>query len=118
MAKPENSACGQRRFDGLRKNLFEKIGGFSTQYVYGHYEDADLSLRWAENIGPVAVHPQIRLIHLEGQGSKVRGQEFRGAAIANRYFFSAQFGELFAEDRPMLPQPDAGHRSGQRLTRH
>ena len=83
----------------FEKTCFEKIGGFSTQYVYGHYEDADLSLRWAENIGPVAVHPQIRLIHLEGQGSKVRGEEFRGAAIANRYFFSAQFGELFAEDR-------------------
>ena len=99
----------------FEKTWFEKIGGFSTQYVYGHYEDADLSLRWAENIGPVAVHPQIRLIHLEGQGSKVRGQEFRGAAIANRYFFSAQFGELFAEDRAALPH-DAGPRSGLRPT--
>lgn len=77
------------------KTHFEKLGGFSTRYVYGHYEDADLSLRWAKTIGAVAVHPQIRLIHLEGQGSKVRGEEFRGAAIANRHFFTTQFAELF-----------------------
>ncbi len=114
--KPKTVPAVSGALMAFEKSWFEKIGGFSTQYVYGHYEDADLSLRWAENIGPVAVHPQIRLIHLEGQGSKVRGQEFRGAAIANRYFFSAQFGELFAEDRPVLPQPDAGHRSGQRPT--
>ena len=77
------------------KQLFEKIGGFSTRYIYGHYEDADLSLRWADEIGRVAIHPDLRLVHLEGQGSRPRGEQYRGAAIANRYFFTGRYKALF-----------------------
>jgi GT2 family glycosyltransferase len=92
-------------FDG---KLFERLGGFSTRYIYGHYEDADLSLRWAEEIGPVAVHPRLRLTHLEGQGSTARGAQYRGAAIANRYFFTARHGSFFAENRAKLSKvPEA-----------
>jgi GT2 family glycosyltransferase len=72
----------------FRKKYFEKLGGFSTRYIYGHYEDADLSLRWAEAHGPVVIDPGLRLVHLEGQGSRVRGAQYRGAAMANRYLFS------------------------------
>lgn len=67
---------------------FEKLGGFSTRYIYGHYEDADLSLRWADAHGPVIVDPGLRLVHLEGQGSRARGEQYRGAAMTNRYLFS------------------------------
>jgi GT2 family glycosyltransferase len=74
---------------------FEKLGGFSTHYIYGHYEDADLSLRWAAEVGSVCVHPRIRLVHLEGQGSRARGEEYRGASMANRYFFTAAHGDYF-----------------------
>ena len=55
---------------------FEKLQGFSTNYIYGHYEDADLSFRWRRNIGPVMVHPALRLVHLEGQGSRPRARNF------------------------------------------
>ncbi len=72
---------------------FEKLGGFSTRYVYGHYEDADLSLRWADSNGPVVVDPGLRLVHLEGQGSRARGDQYRGAAMTNRYLFSLRHGE-------------------------
>ena len=74
----------------FRRAGFEALGGFSTRYVYGHYEDADLSLRWAREIGPVMIDPHLRLVHLEGQGSRARGDQYRGAAMVNRYFFSAQ----------------------------
>jgi GT2 family glycosyltransferase len=74
---------------------FEKLGGFSTRYIYGHYEDADLSLRWTADVGSVCVHPRIRLVHLEGQGSRARGEEYRGASTANRYFFTAAHGDYF-----------------------
>jgi GT2 family glycosyltransferase len=74
---------------------FEKLGGFSTRYIYGHYEDADLSLRWTAEVGSVCVHPRIRLVHLEGQGSRARGEEYHGASISNRYFFTAAHGEHF-----------------------
>jgi GT2 family glycosyltransferase len=77
-------------FMGFRKSCFERIGGFSTRYIYGHYEDADLSLRWPDANGSVLVDPGLRLIHLEGQGSRVRGEQYRGAAMANRYLFSLE----------------------------
>ena len=74
---------------------FERIGGFSTRYIYGHYEDADLSLRWAAENGPVVIDPQLRLVHLEGQGSRARGDQYRGAATVNRYLFALQHVETF-----------------------
>jgi GT2 family glycosyltransferase len=79
----------------FEKSGFEKLSGFSTRYIYGHYEDADLSLRWNAQVGPVCVHPKIRLVHLEGQGSRARGEEYRGASISNRYFFTAEHGPWF-----------------------
>ena len=80
------------------KRVFEKLDGFSTRYIYGHYEDADLSIRWADKFGPVMINPDIRLVHLEGQGSRPRGDNFRGAYISNRYFFSASHGAFKAAD--------------------
>ena len=77
----------------FEKGGFEQLGGFSTRYIYGHYEDADLSLRWSQSVGAVAVHPYIRLVHLEGQGSRARGEEYRGASTANRYFFTSVHGD-------------------------
>jgi GT2 family glycosyltransferase len=86
----------------FEKPRFEKLGGFSTRYIYGHYEDADLSLRWGHSAGAVAVHPHIRLVHLEGQGSRARGEEYRGASIVNRHFFSLQHGDYFDQQQPKL----------------
>ena len=91
----------------FRKQQFEKLSGFSTRYIYGHYEDADLSLRWGHSGGSVAVHPHIRLVHLEGQGSRARGEEYRGAAIVNRHFFSLQHGDYFDHHRTKLTKPAA-----------
>jgi GT2 family glycosyltransferase len=86
------------------RRSFERIGGFSTRYIYGHYEDADLSLRWARENGPVVIDPRLRLIHLEGQGSRARGEQYRSAAIVNRFFFTQQHGADFDA------QPDAYRR--------
>ena len=88
----------------FRRAPFERLGGFSTRYIYGHYEDADLSLRWAgadgetPATGPVMVDPRLRLVHLEGQGSKPRGDYFRAAAILNRHLFTLRHGAAFARD--------------------
>jgi GT2 family glycosyltransferase len=81
---------------------FEKIGGFSTRYIYGHYEDADLSLRWAQENGPVVIDPGLRFVHLEGQGSRARGDQYRGAAMTNRYLFSLQHNRALAQNRALL----------------
>jgi GT2 family glycosyltransferase len=86
----------------FNKSGFEKLGGFSTRYIYGHYEDADLSIRWQKSVGAVSVHPHLRLVHLEGQGSTARGEEFRGASLSNRHFFTAQHGAYFDAHRDEL----------------
>ncbi len=80
----------------FNRPMFEKIGGFSTRYIYGHYEDADLSLRWAEENGPVVVDPDLRFVHLEGQGSRASGPHYHGAKLANRYLFSVRYNPVFA----------------------
>ena len=87
----------------FNKNQFEKLGGFSTRYIYGHYEDADLSLRWNDSIGEVAVHPLLRIVHLEGQGSKTRGDLYRGASLINRYLFTAQYQDRFKQRSRVCP---------------
>ncbi len=85
----------------FRRSLFMKIGGFSTRYIYGHYEDADLSLRWAQAYGPVVINPDLRIVHLEGQGSRSKGPQYRAAQIVNRYLFSLRYNPQFS-DRPDL----------------
>lgn len=85
----------------FERQHFEAIEGFSTRYIYGHYEDADLSLRWSQKHGPVVVDPDLRLVHLEGQGSKARGEQYHGAKIVNRHLFSLRYNPLF-ESRPDL----------------
>ena len=86
----------------FRKPLFEKIGGFSTNSIYGHYEDADLSLRWAEAFGPVAIDHRLRLVHLEGQGSKSKGPQYRAAQIINRYLFSLRYNGAFGANPDLM----------------
>ena len=95
----------------FRRPLFDKIGGFSTRYIYAHYEDVDLSLRWAQVNGPVVVDPDLRMIHLEGQGTHSKAPQFRGAQILNRYLFSLRHNSAFAANpdlmtaRRVLPPP-------------
>lgn len=91
---------------------FERIGGFSSRYIFGHYEDADLSLRWRERIGSVLIDPDLRFVHLEGQGSHARGDHYKAAQTINRYLFSQKYNDAFAGDPGMMvsatrrpPQP-------------
>ena len=47
--------------------------------------------------GPVtmAVDPLLRLVHLEGQGSRPKGEQYRGAALLNRHLFTLRHGAAF-----------------------
>ena len=76
------------------RRCFESLNGFSTRYIYGHYEDADLSMRWTEKFGSVQIDPHLALVHLEGQGSRPRGGQYRAAQLLNRYFFSQRYKSL------------------------
>ncbi len=91
-------------FLSCRRDWFEQLGGFSNDYVFGHYEDADLCLRSLSRGTPPWLH-DIRMLHLEGKGS-VRLRVHDGSLLVNRWLFSHRWA---AEVRNGLlgPEPTA-----------
>ena len=79
-------------FISLDRAWYEKLGGFTEDYVFGHYEDADLCLKSFLCGNPPWMH-DLRLWHLEGKGS-TRLPVHEGGSLINRWFFSEQWSEL------------------------
>lgn len=71
---------------------FERLGGFTEDYVFGHYEDADLCLKSLQHGVPAWLH-DIRFWHLEGKGS-VRRPAHEGGTLVNRWHFTRTWGQL------------------------
>jgi GT2 family glycosyltransferase len=82
-------------FMSCDRNWFETLGGFSTNYVFGHYEDADLCLKSWEQGVPPWIHT-VRMWHLEGKGG-TRESVHDAAAVVNRWLFSKTW-RAFIED--------------------
>jgi GT2 family glycosyltransferase len=68
---------------------FESLGGFTEDYVFGHYEDADLCLKSLGRGTAPWLH-NIRMWHLEGKGS-TRLPPHEGGSIVNRWLFSSRW---------------------------
>lgn len=93
-APPEDAALLRPRpvpavsgaFMSLSREWFEVLEGFSQDYIFGHYEDADLCLRSLE-AGRPAWLADLRLYHLEGKGSP-RQMVHEGALAVNRWLFT------------------------------
>jgi GT2 family glycosyltransferase len=77
-------------FISADRGWYEKLGGFSEEYVLGHYEDADLCLKSIEK-GIVPWLHDIKLWHLEGKGSGTRQAAHEGASIVNRWLFNRRW---------------------------
>jgi hypothetical protein len=93
-ARPVPAMSGA--FLSADREWFETLGGFSKDYVFGHYEDADLCLRSLDAGLPSWVQ-DLRLWHLEGRGS-VRRPVHEGASLVNRWHFSRLWAERIAAD--------------------
>jgi GT2 family glycosyltransferase len=83
-------------FISIERQWFEELGGFSTDYIFGHYEDADLCLR-SHAAGATPWIHDLRLWHLEGKGS-TRLPVHEGGSLVNRWLFSSRWGQLVTED--------------------
>jgi GT2 family glycosyltransferase len=83
-ARPVPAVTGA--FISSDRAWYERLGGFSEDYVLGHYEDADLCLRSFEQGTPSWLH-DLRLWHLEGKGSTRRAHH-EGASLVNRWHFT------------------------------
>jgi hypothetical protein len=74
---------------------FEHLGGFTEDYVFGHYEDADLCLKSLEQGTPTWLH-DLRLWHLEGKGS-TRRPHHEGGSLVNRWSFTRRWSKMIAQ---------------------
>ncbi len=79
-------------FVSIDRAWFERLGGFSEDYLFGHYEDADLSLK-SIAAGTVPWLHDIRMWHLEGKGS-TRLPPHEGGSVVNRWLFSRRWSDL------------------------
>ncbi|WP_226583443.1 glycosyltransferase family 2 protein [Acuticoccus sediminis] len=80
----------------LDRDLFQELGGFSTAFIFGHYEDADLCLRAHRAGGQVLVDPALAYWHYEGMGS-VKRPEHIGSGLYNRWYFARTWGQRLAD---------------------
>ena len=83
-------------FMSLNRKWFEQIGGFSEDYVFGHYEDADLCLKSLEKGVCPWIH-DVKLWHLEGKGSH-RLPFHEGASVVNRWLFNKRWAKKLIPD--------------------
>jgi hypothetical protein len=81
------------------------LGGFTEDYVFGHYEDADLCLKSMVS-GTMPWMHDLRLWHLEGKGS-TRRPVHEGGSLVNRWLFSARWAGLI-ENALLGTHPDLG----------
>ncbi|MEI6798762.1 MAG: glycosyltransferase family 2 protein [Pseudomonadota bacterium] len=75
----------------LEKDLYQRLNGFSTDYIFGHYEDADLCLRVNQAGGRVILDPALSYWHYEGMGS-IKQPEHIGSGLYNRWLFARSWG--------------------------
>ena len=92
-------------FISVDRNWFERLDGFAEDYVFGHYEDADLCLRSLQEGVPTWLQ-DVRFWHLEGKGS-VRRPVHEGGSLVNRWYFTRRWGDLIEKSlsgrRPTHP---------------
>jgi GT2 family glycosyltransferase len=74
---------------------YEKLGGFTEDYIFGHYEDADLCLKSIE-AGALPWLQDIKMWHLEGKGS-TRLPVHNGGSLVNRWIFSSKWGATISD---------------------
>lgn len=92
-ARPVPAVTGA--FISLERAHFEQLGGFTEDFIFGHYEDADLCLKSLMAGTPAWIH-DIGLWHLEGKGS-TRRPVHEGGSTVNRWLFTTSWGGLIKE---------------------
>ncbi|MDR3520668.1 MAG: hypothetical protein P4L54_03535 [Acidocella sp.] len=84
--KPRPVPAVTGAFMSVERDWFEQLSGFTHDYVFGHYEDADLCLK-SIRAGRLPWLHDLRLWHLEGKGS-TRQPSHEGGSVINRWLFT------------------------------
>jgi GT2 family glycosyltransferase len=91
-ARPVPAVTGA--FMSADRGWYEQLGGFNEDYIFGHYEDADLCMKSLSAGTPAWLH-DVQLWHLEGRGS-VRRPHHEGGSLVNRWLFTKQWAGAIA----------------------
>lgn len=79
-------------FMSMDRAWFEFLGGFSPEFIFGHYEDGDLCLRSLEAGRPAWIH-NLPFWHLESKGSTHQPMH-DGGRLVNRWNLTSRWGEF------------------------
>jgi GT2 family glycosyltransferase len=79
-------------FMSVEREWFESLGGFSPEYMFTHFEDADLCLKSFSAGKPAWLH-NLPFVHFEGKGSVYRPVHASGRLV-NRWHFTKLWGEI------------------------
>jgi GT2 family glycosyltransferase len=83
-------------FMSIDRAWFERLGGFSPEYIFGHYEDGDLCLRSLTAGKPAWIH-DVPFWHLESRGS-TRLPLHDGGRLVNRWNLTTRWGEFVKQE--------------------
>jgi GT2 family glycosyltransferase len=89
-ARPVPAVTGA--FMSFNRGWFERLGGFSPEYIFGHYEDVDLCLRSLQAGTPAWLH-NVPFWHFESVGAR-RAPEHDAGRLVNRWHLTTKWGEL------------------------
>ncbi len=79
----------------MRRDLFEKIGGFTEDYVIGDYEDSDLCLKIRREGFDIVYVPDAELYHLERRSISENADYMRGVASQyNSWLHQQRWGDV------------------------
>lgn len=85
----------------IRKDLFDRLGGFDDRYRPAYYEDADLAMRVREAGQRVLYQPHSMVIHFEGITSGTsEGSGIKSYQVRNREIFAQRWGDTLLRDHP------------------
>jgi hypothetical protein len=98
----------------IKREVYEKIGGFSEDFVIGDYEDSDLCLKIRKAGLQIRYVPQAELYHFERRSIQQHAGYMRGVASElNRWLHANRWGGFIDEvmktfDAPAKAKPSAG----------
>jgi GT2 family glycosyltransferase len=92
----------------VRSAVYERVGGFTTDYIIGDYEDSDLCLKIRARGHDIRYVPSVELHHLERRSIELHAGYTRTVACRyNRRLHQARWADAMAdvmgETRPAAP---------------
>lgn len=97
LALPHNVSAVTGACLGIRRDLFESLGGFDESFAV-NYNDVDLCLRVAGRGLSVLVDPRVEMTHRECQTRQ------GGTTLAERLLFRERWRKLLAKPDPYYPE--------------